>query len=103
RRADRAVPLGAAAGRRSRRCQRGQARPHARPRSFGLMSSEGVASVPAGVAGARQQAGQFWQARAPRERQMIVAMAAAVAVLSVWLIAVQPALRTLQETPAELD
>ena len=67
------------------------------------MSSDGAATMPPGVAGARQQAGQFWQARAPRERQLIVAMAVAVAVLIVWLIAVQPALRTLRETPAELD
>jgi general secretion pathway protein M len=67
------------------------------------MSSDGAATMPPGVAGARQQAGQFWQSRAPRERQLIVAMAVAVAVLIVWLIAVQPALRTLRETPAELD
>ncbi len=33
----------------------------------------------------RQQAGRFWQARAPRERQLIVVMAVAVALLLVWL------------------
>ena len=67
------------------------------------MSSDSAATLPPGVAGARQQAGQFWQARAPRERQLIVAMAVAVGILLVWLIAVQPALRTLRETPVELD
>ena len=51
----------------------------------------------------RQQARQFWQARAPRERQLIVVMAVVVAALVVWLIAVQPALRTLRAAPAELD
>ena len=66
------------------------------------MSAEHAASLPPAIAGARQQAGQFWQARAPRERQLIAVMAAALAVLIVWLIAVQPALRTLRETPAEI-
>ena len=60
-------------------------------------------TLPPGIAGAREQAGRFWQARAPRERQAIVAMAVAVGALLVWLIAVQPALRTLREAPAELD
>ena len=67
------------------------------------MSTDSAATLPPGVARARQQAGQFWRSRAPRERQLIVAMALAVGVLIVWLIAVQPALRTLRETPAELD
>jgi len=51
----------------------------------------------------RQQAGQFWRGRAPRERQLIVVMAIAVAALFVWLVAVQPALHTLRAAPAELD
>jgi general secretion pathway protein M len=61
------------------------------------------AALPPGLAGAREQAVRFWHARAPRERQAIAAMAAAIAFLLVWLIAVQPALRSLRETPAELD
>ena len=67
------------------------------------MSTDNAATVPPGLAGARAQAGQFWQSRAPRERQLIAAMAGAVLVLVVWLIAVRPALNTLRETPAELD
>lgn len=51
----------------------------------------------------RQQAARYWQGRAPRERQMIAVAAAALVVLLVWLVAIQPAMRTLQETPAELD
>ena len=67
------------------------------------MSTDNAAALPSGAAGARQQAGQFWQSRAPRERQLIAAMAIAVAMLLVWLIAVRPALNALRETPAELD
>ena len=52
---------------------------------------------------ARQQAGRFWQSRAPRERQLIVVMAMAVGALLVWLTLLQPALRTLREAPIDLD
>ena len=66
------------------------------------MSVDNAESLAPGGA-ARAQAGQLWRSRAPRERQLIAAMAIAIAVLLVWLIAVQPALRTLRETPTELD
>ena len=68
-----------------------------------MSTDAGPSTLPPGLAGAREQAGRLWQSRAPRERQAIAAMAAAVAILLVWLIAVQPALKTLRETPAELD
>jgi general secretion pathway protein M len=67
------------------------------------MSADIGANLPPGAAGARAQASRFWRSRAPRERQLIGAGAIALAVLVVWMIAVQPALRTLRETPAELD
>ena len=67
------------------------------------MNTDNAVALPPGGAGARQQAGQVWRSRAPRERQLIAALALAIGVLVVWLIAVQPALRTLPETPAELD
>jgi general secretion pathway protein M len=67
------------------------------------VSVDNTASLPPGVAGARAQAGQFWRSRAPRERQLIASGGIALVVLLVWLIAVQPALRTLHEAPAELD
>ena len=67
------------------------------------MSVDNTAALQPGIAGLRAHAGQVWRSRAPRERQLIAAGAIAVAVLLVWLIAVQPALRTLRETPAELD
>jgi general secretion pathway protein M len=67
------------------------------------MSTDQAATLPPGVDGARQQASRLWRSRAPRERQLIAVGAAALAVLFVWMLAVQPALRTLRETPAELD
>jgi len=66
-----------------------------------MSTDHAAALAPAG--GARDQAGQFWQSRAPHERQLIVAAAVAIVILVVWLIAVRPALNTLRETPAELD
>jgi len=67
------------------------------------MSTDNDAALSSGVAGVRAQAGQLWRSRAPRERQLIAAGAIALAALLVWLIAIQPALKTLRETPAELD
>ena len=67
------------------------------------MSADHTASLQPGMAGVRAQAGQLWRSRAPRERQLIAAGAIALAILLVWLIAVQPALKILRETPAELD
>jgi general secretion pathway protein M len=60
-------------------------------------------SLPPALVDARQQAGRFWQARAPRERQLIVVMAVSVVVLLTWLVLIQPALRILREAPLELD
>jgi general secretion pathway protein M len=59
-------------------------------------------SVPPAI-DARQQASRFWQARAPRERQLIAAAGVAVAILLLWLVAMQPALRVLREAPPEID
>ena len=67
------------------------------------MSTDNAAALPAGAAGAREQAARFWRSRAPRERQLIVAMALVLGVFLVWLIAIRPALATLRETPAEID
>lgn len=60
-------------------------------------------SLPPALNDARQQAGRFWQSRAPRERQLLVVMGIAVGVLIVWLTLLQPALRTLREAPIDLD
>jgi general secretion pathway protein M len=66
------------------------------------LSSEGL-SLPPATGAARAEVNRFWQSLAPRERQMVVVVAIVLAVFIVWLIAVQPALRTLRETPTELD
>ena len=60
-------------------------------------------TLPPALNDARRQAGRFWQARAPRERQLIAVMAISVALLLVWLTLIQPALRILREAPLELD
>lgn len=49
----------------------------------------------------RAQLGPRWQAMAPRERLGLLLAGAALLVLLVWMIGVQPALRTLQTVPAQ--
>lgn len=44
-----------------------------------------------------------WQGLQPRERGLVAAAAAAVAVLAVWLLAIQPAGRKLLQAPARLE
>jgi general secretion pathway protein M len=44
-----------------------------------------------------------WAALAPRERRGLSIALLAVGVLLLWMVAVQPALRALNETPAQLD
>lgn len=50
----------------------------------------------------RTQALTRWQALAPRERVMVGAAAIALGVLLVWMVALQPALRTLKTVPPEI-
>ena len=51
----------------------------------------------------QQQASQRWQALSPRDRLAASVGAGALAVLVLWLLAVQPALRTVREVPAQID
>ncbi len=67
------------------------------------MSAAVATTLPPALNDAREQAGRFWQARAPREKQFIVAMLVAVAALVVWLVLIQPALRTLRQAPIDID
>ncbi len=57
----------------------------------------------AGITAGREQAQARWQALAPRERWLVLAAVAAIALLLLWLVALQPAWRTLQRAPAQLD
>jgi general secretion pathway protein M len=60
-------------------------------------------TLPPALAQVRQQARDYWRARAPRERRAATAAFVALAALVVWLLFVQPAWRTLSEAPAQLD
>ncbi len=44
-----------------------------------------------------------WAAMAPQERRMVAIALAAVSLLVLWMLAVQPALRTLREAPKKMD
>ena len=66
------------------------------------MSTDGLSMPPVSGA-ARAEVRRYWHTLAPRERQMVVAVGVVLAVFIVWLIAVQPALRTLRETAPERD
>jgi len=60
-------------------------------------------ALPPRLAQSREKARAWWRARAPRERQAL-SLAGTVLVLFIgWLVLVQPAWRTLRETPARLD
>lgn len=50
----------------------------------------------------RRAAAARWAALAPRERRLVAAAAACVLLALLWWVALQPALRTLRETPARL-
>jgi general secretion pathway protein M len=52
---------------------------------------------------ARQQLSRRWAALAPRERYALAAALFLVGLLMVWITLVQPAWRTLRDTPAAID
>ncbi|MEP7295643.1 MAG: type II secretion system protein GspM [Burkholderiales bacterium] len=56
-----------------------------------------------GAASLRQQAGTWWQARSARERQAVVVVAVVLGLFAIWSLFVQPALRIVNEAPAQLD
>ena len=66
------------------------------------MNTENMA-LPQQLAGLRAQARAFWRARAPRERLVLGSAMLAIGTAIVWLIAVQPALRSVREAPLQLD
>jgi general secretion pathway protein M len=55
------------------------------------------------VAAWRAKAAAAWQGLAPRERTLVTVASLLVSVAALWLLAVQPAWRTLGRAPAELD
>ena len=66
------------------------------------MNTAAAGSSPA-LASLRQQAGTWWRARTPRERQAVVVVASVVGLFFAWSLLVQPALRTVTQAPAQLD
>ena len=50
-----------------------------------------------------QQARNAWRARTPGERQALLALFGVLIALVLWLVAIQPAWRTVRQAPAQLD
>ena len=59
--------------------------------------------LPPALQALRTQALARWNKFAPRERRLLAVAGAALAFGIAWAIAVQPALRTLRETPRQLE
>ena len=59
--------------------------------------------LPASVVALRARLTVRWRALAARERTVLAALGAFVAIILLWSIAVAPAWRTLSETPAQID
>jgi len=66
------------------------------------MNTKSVA-LPPQLAGLRTQMQAFWRERAPRERLILGMAMLVIGIAVVWMIAVQPALRSVREAPAQLD
>ena len=59
--------------------------------------------MPPQLVAARAQLRARWQALGRRERRLVVAAAAVVGFALLWTLGVQPAWRTLRDTPAQID
>jgi general secretion pathway protein M len=66
------------------------------------VSADSATTSPA-LASLRQQAGTWWLARTARERQAVAIVVIVLGLFVVWNLAVQPALQTVREAPAQLD
>ncbi len=55
------------------------------------------------VNGPMQQLTQRWQGLAPRDRRGLLAIGIVLGLFLLWLVAIQPALRTLRDAPTQLD
>lgn len=60
-------------------------------------------ALPPALEQRRAQAREYWRTRAPRERLALAAMGGVLLFALAWLLFVQPALRTLRETPVQLE
>jgi general secretion pathway protein M len=66
------------------------------------MNAETMAGNP-GMSTLRQQAGHWWRARTPRERQAVAAVVFVIGAFVVWSALIGPALRKVREAPSQLD
>lgn len=66
------------------------------------MNARGL-PLSAPLSGLRVQALKWWSGLAERERRSASLAVLAVSLLLLWVVAVQPALRTVREAPAKLD
>lgn len=67
------------------------------------MSTPNASKWPASLQALRTEALQRWQALPERERLGLTLAGIAVGIALAWMIGVAPALRTLRETPAQID
>ena len=67
------------------------------------MSTAPKRALPPALVEAQKQAAERWKALAERERLAVVVAATLIGVWIVWAIAVQPAWRTLQQAPKQID
>jgi general secretion pathway protein M len=66
------------------------------------LNAEAMGGSP-GLTSLRQQLGTWWRARTPRERQAVTVVGLVILIFVAWTTFVQPALRTIQEAPGQLD
>jgi general secretion pathway protein M len=60
-------------------------------------------TLPAPLSNLRQRASTGWRALSPRDRALAALAASVVGALLLWLVGIQPALRTLREAPALIE
>ena len=66
------------------------------------MNTDTLTTSP-GLVAVRQQLQARWRGFAPRERRLLLAAGIVVALFALWSVLVQPAWRTIRESPAQLD
>ncbi|MBS0447283.1 MAG: type II secretion system protein M [Proteobacteria bacterium] len=67
------------------------------------MSEPAASSASPALASLRAQAATWWQARAPRERQLVAVAGIVIVVFICWSLLVRPALKVAQTAPAQID
>lgn len=67
------------------------------------MNTRSLATASPALASLSQQAGNWWRARTPRERQAVALVATLLIVFAVWSVLVQPAWRVASTAPAQID